>query len=111
MQGVQRDESHPTGHQHSSKFVLCMQGREDIVRLACIRQHAMTVVHGMPSLWHLQCHTIHAALLCLAAVYVAGSALHDQPFRALHGIVVASTVDAALLTRAYHTTLCKRKPL
>lgn len=75
------------------------------MRLACIQQHAMTMdryLHG---------HTVHAALLCLTAMYVAGSALHDQPFRAMHGIVIASTVDAMLLIWAYHKTLCKRKPL
>lgn len=79
------------------------------MRLACIQQHAMTMDKCTPSLWHL--HTVHAALLCLTAMYVAGAALHDQPFRASYGIVIASSVDAVLLSWAYHTTPCKRKPL
>ena len=66
---------------------------------------------------NMQCSHVHllvqAAVLCLAAVYSAGAALHDQPFRAMHSIAVASTLDALLLMSAYycHRLSCKRKPL
>ena len=88
-----------------------MQGRENVAHLACTRQYAMSVDQCTPSLRPAHSHTVYAALLSLAAMYVAGAALHDQPYRALHGIVIANTVDAVLLTLAYHTTRCKRKPL
>lgn len=87
-----------------------MQGRQNVVRPICT-QYAVTVDQCPPSVWHLDGGVVQAALLCLAAMYVAGAALHDQPFRALHGIVVACTVDAVLLIWADHTTPCKRKPL
>ena len=62
---------------------------------------------------HVHAHIVQAAVLCLAAVYSAGAALHDQPFRAMHSIAVASTLDALLLMWAYycHRMSCKRKPL
>lgn len=57
-------------------------------------------------------HTIHFIALCLTALYVGVAALHDQPFRALHGLAVAGAVDiVSLVWIEYdHNTACKRKP-
>lgn len=83
------------------------------MRLDC-QLHAMSLDQCMRCFHlHLHAQTVQAALLCLVAVYVAGAALHDQPFRALHGVATASTLDATLLIWAYYSpiALCKRKPL
>ena len=87
-----------------------MQGREKVVRLRDI-QHGIALDRSVQFVRHLHGHVLQASLLCLTAMYVAITALHDQPFRAVHGIVCASTLDAMLLLWVYHTTLCKRKPL
>lgn len=84
-----------------------MQGRGRLV-------HHGSLDQGMQcSDLRLRGHTMHAAVLFLAAAYSAGAALHDQQFRAVHSIAVASTFDFVLLVWAYHChkMSCKRKPL
>lgn len=87
-----------------------MQGREKVVRLRDI-QYTIALDQSFQFVRHLHGHVLRASLFCLTAMYVAVTALHDQPFRAVHAVVFASTLDAVLLIWVYHTTLCKRKPL
>ncbi|KAL3145120.1 GPI inositol-deacylase, variant 2 [Trebouxia sp. C0009 RCD-2024] len=76
--------------------MLCLLGRGRLV-------HHGSLDQGMQcSDLRLRGHTMHAAVLFLAAAYSAGAALHDQQFRAVHSIAVASTFDFVLLVWAYH---------
>ena len=62
---------------------------------------------------HLLCPTVHFVAVCLAAFYVAVAALHDQPFRAQHGLAFAGALDGLsfMWLERDHNKACKRKPL
>ena len=66
-----------------------------------------------PNVYGMAFTVIHAGLTAAVATCVATAALHDQPFRAMHGIAVISALH---VISCMHELLCerhscKRKPL
>lgn len=67
---------------------------------------------GLPGVYGMVSPALYAGLTAVNATYVAVAALHDQPFRALHGIAFVSALHiiAWMQDWLYTQHSCKRKP-